>query len=244
MQLAITGELGRFEEFFSEVVYPLWPLWLVALLIVIAALAWTSIRMGWHRIALRHRIITGAATALILAVTVPAGYYTVSPLFERETVCEASPITGAGAGSEACHSAAVAATASPNLPPHTGASGNRTPAATGEHSRPRVVASGEFTGADDFHFGEGQALLIENEPGKYLLRFEDFSVRNGPDLFVYLFPNPEGFDDSAINLGALKGTDGAFNYEIPDGVDIADFNSAVVWCRQFEVLFASARFGG
>ena len=45
---------------------------------------------------------------------------------------------------------------------------------------------GMFEGADDFHFGRGDALLIETAPGAYTLRFENFSVRNGPDLFVYL----------------------------------------------------------
>jgi hypothetical protein len=109
-------------------------------------------------------------------------------------------------------------------------------------NQPQVIEQGEFQGADDFHFGEGQALLIETEPGKYILRFEDFSVRNGPDLFVYLSPDPEGYDDGAIKLGGLKGTDGAFNYDVPEGTDVSQFKSAVIWCDQFSVLFATATF--
>ena len=95
-------------------------------------------------------------------------------------------------------------------------------------------------GADDFHFGRGQALLIEAEPGKYILRFEEFSVRNGPDLFVYLSPDAEGYAKNALKLGGLKGTDGAFNYDVPEGTDVSQFKSAVVWCDQFSVLFATA----
>ena len=72
------------------------------------------------------------------------------------------------------------------------------------------------------------------------MRFEDFSVRNGPDLFVYLSPDPNGYADGAINLGELKATDGAFNYAIPPDIDIAQFRSAIVWCKQFSVEFASA----
>jgi hypothetical protein len=98
-----------------------------------------------------------------------------------------------------------------------------------------------FMGADDFHFGRGEAQLIETAPGVFTLRFEDFSVRNGPDLFVYLTPDPSGESiDGAINLGGLKATDGAFNYEVPPGTDVSQFASAIVWCRQFATLFAIA----
>ena len=74
-----------------------------------------------------------------------------------------------------------------------------------------------------------------------MLRLENFSVRNGPDLYVYLVRD-EGARrvDESLNLGRLKATDGAFNYDIPAGVDIASVKSVVVWCKQFGVLFAEA----
>ena len=43
-----------------------------------------------------------------------------------------------------------------------------------------------------------------------------------------------------MNLGGLRATDGAFNYEIPADVDVSQFESAVVWCKQFSVLFGTA----
>jgi hypothetical protein len=57
----------------------------------------------------------------------------------------------------------------------------------------QVVRQGELKGADSFHFCEGTALLIETGTDAYTLRLEDFSVRNGPDLFVYLSPDPDGY---------------------------------------------------
>ena len=45
-----------------------------------------------------------------------------------------------------------------------------------------------------------------------------------------------------MELGTLKATDGAFNYDLPEGTDIAQFKSALVWCKQFTVLFAVAPF--
>ena len=104
----------------------------------------------------------------------------------------------------------------------------------------RITHRGQFQGADDFHFGRGQAQLIETAPGRYTLRFEDFSVRNGPDLFVYLSPNEDGYADAAVSLGELKATDGAFNYEVPPELDVSQYESAIVWCKSFSVLFAVA----
>ena len=248
--MAITEELGRFEELFSDVVYPIWPAWLAAAIVAIALALFLAYRRGWHKWALQHRLLSSGAVAIVLAVGIPAGLYTISPLFERETVCEASPIAGAGAGSEKCDGVAIAADGTTSTAAATRTSGTPSPAATAVATRaateaprfqPRVAAQGEFHGADDFHFGRGQALLIEAAPGQYTLRFENFSVRNGPDLFVYLSTDPNGSNDGLL-LGDLKGTDGAFNYDVPAGIDITQFKSAVVWCRQFAVLFAAATF--
>ncbi|NOJ28474.1 MAG: hypothetical protein DA330_10745, partial [Nitrososphaera sp.] len=38
----------------------------------------------------------------------------------------------------------------------------------------------------------------------------------------------------------LKANIGNQNYEIPDGVDLEKYNTALVWCKQFSVLFGSA----
>ena len=112
------------------------------------------------------------------------------------------------------------------------------PAAAGSPSA--VLLEGEFVGADDFHFGSGQARLVETDEGKLVLSFEDLSVLNGPDLFVYVSPDPEGWTEDAVNLGALKATDGSFGYEVPADVDPGNIASAVIWCRAFAVLFATA----
>ena len=104
------------------------------------------------------------------------------------------------------------------------------------------VASGSFSGTDDFHFGKGTATIIETAPGVYHLRLEDFSVRNGPDLFVYLSPEADDFAKGALEVGRLKATDGAFGYDLPQGTEPADFASAIIWCKQFSHLFAVAPF--
>ena len=103
-----------------------------------------------------------------------------------------------------------------------------------------TVSSGSFSGADEFHFGSGTATIVKTSAGTYVLRFDDFSVRNGPDLFVYLSPDRAGYVDGAVELGTLKATDGSFGYELPAALDPAEYGSVVIWCRQFAVQFASA----
>jgi hypothetical protein len=222
---------GDLERLIAEDLYPYrWPI-TIAFVLAIAAAAVFAYRMGWHMIAWRHRLATGVIAAVLLAVAIPAGDYLLSPLWERSHLEEDSPLVMASDDMGGSDSATPTAKPQPS------------PAATDEPTppfEPRVTHSGEFSGADDFHFGRGKALLIETEPGVYTLRFEEFSVRNGPDLFVYLSPSAEGNAEGAINLGGLKATDGAFNYDVPDGTDLARFKSAIVWCRQFSVLFAVA----
>jgi len=116
------------------------------------------------------------------------------------------------------------------------------PGAGGGEDARRRLAGGRFRGLA--HGASGAALLIE-VGGRRYLRFEDLNVDNGPDLKVYLSPEPssadEGaFDDGIVSLGDLKGNIGDQNYEIPRDVDLERFRSAVVWCERFGVGFAVA----
>lgn len=120
------------------------------------------------------------------------------------------------------------------------------PAAEEMPSSPRVVASGEFVDADAIHKGSGTASLYALPGGRHVVRFEDFRTTNGPDLVVYLAKHPspttaEDVTDSGyLSLGKLKGNVGSQNYEIPDGTDVSDYGSVVIWCELFGVLFSPA----
>jgi hypothetical protein len=245
---SIFGDLERF----AADLYPYrWPI-TIGLIVVCAAAAALVYRMRWHEVLWRHRLISAAIAIPLVAIAVPAGWYTLSPLWERSYLDEANPLAAAstpatptataseaeptGGGSAPSPEPSSAAEPAASVPPTAPTAAPTQPPAA---FVPRITHLGEFEGADDFHFGRGDAQIIETAPGAYTLRFEDFSVRNGPDLFVYLSPDNEEID-GAINLGALKATDGSFNYEIPAGTDISAFSSAIVWCRQFATRFASA----
>ncbi|MBI2063155.1 MAG: DM13 domain-containing protein [Candidatus Yanofskybacteria bacterium] len=107
----------------------------------------------------------------------------------------------------------------------------------------KTLRRGNFEKIDIIHGGSGKALLLEDATGHKLLRFENFEVTNGPDLYVYLSRNlkPTGDTESLgdfINLGPLKGSKGNQNYEINQNID--GYNTAVIWCKQFGVLFSFA----
>lgn len=252
---------GELERFGSEVIYP--HRWIVLPIVIVLAagalaFAW---RLRLHRPLLEHKYLTAGIGLPLLAIAIPVAWYLLSPLWERSFLEEAAPefdrsaIATASPEATATPPPATAAhtteTPAPSemQPPAataTAATATATAAATenaggGEgEAGARLHAFGEWQGSDDFHFARGKALIIETEPGVYILRVEEFSVRNGPDLFVYLSRNPDGWEEDAVNLGDLKATDGAFNYEIPADLDLDEFQSAVVWCRRFAVLFGHA----
>ncbi len=109
-----------------------------------------------------------------------------------------------------------------------------------------VLAQGEFVDADAVHKGSGNATLYQLPDGSHVIRFEEFRSTNGPALVVYLakHANPKNAadvtDNGFVNLGKLKGNVGNQNYSIPAGTAIDDFNSVVIWCELFDVLFSPA----
>ncbi|WKT57243.1 DM13 domain-containing protein [Candidatus Nitrosotenuis chungbukensis] len=97
---------------------------------------------------------------------------------------------------------------------------------------------GIFVGVGDgIHNAEGTAKVLSIDDAQFL-RLEDFKATNGPDLHVYL-----ATDDKATNyvdLGSLKANVGNQNYRIPEGTDLSKYDTALVWCKQFSVLFGHA----
>jgi hypothetical protein len=110
---------------------------------------------------------------------------------------------------------------------------------TSTSEAPQILATGSFVGVNDgIHNAEGMAKVVKLADGKQLLRLEGFKATNGPDLYVYL-----ATDDTAqeyVSLGELKANIGNQNYEIPEGTDLTKYNTALIWCKQFSVLFGSA----
>lgn len=104
------------------------------------------------------------------------------------------------------------------------------------------VGDAEFTMIDLIHKGSGQAAVYEQDQ-KSILRFENFNVTNGPDLYVYLSKerNLEGLRPDIgdfVSLGKLKSPIGDQTYLLPENYE--DYPSVLIWCRAFGVLFSVA----
>ena len=153
--------------------------------------------------------------------------FQVAGLVEPTATMEA-PGAGSGSG-EATPAAGAAATP---------ASDEGGAAPMGE-----LISSGDLEGVDAFHTGSGEVLLVRAPDGGVILRFQDYEVRNGPDLFVYLTPDPDGdvHADGAVEVSEIKAPRGFVNYDLPGDVDPASFRAVVIYCKAFSVTFATAQ---
>lgn len=221
--------LGDLERLLAQL-YPVRLPIAIGLMVALGVIGYVARRRHWAHVARRHPRASMLVAPVALAVGLPVGWVLRSPLLIRTELTEVRPL------------AATQPSSAPSVParPSSSAGG---PGPSSTPGGGRVVLQKEVHGADEFHVGRGTALLAESEPGQFILRFESFSVRNGPDLFVYRSPSSIGYTDGALELGPLKASDGSFNYEVAAGTNINLFKSAVMWCRAFSVLFATAPLG-
>jgi hypothetical protein len=103
-----------------------------------------------------------------------------------------------------------------------------------------TIMTGTFNGAGDgFHNAEGLAKIIPLGGGHTILRLENFKSTNGPNVHIYLATDKAA--SNFIDLGTLKANNGNQNYDIPIGTDLHKYNMALIWCKDFSVLFGSAQ---
>ena len=104
---------------------------------------------------------------------------------------------------------------------------------------PNVLRTGSFIGVGDgIHNAEGIAKIIPLQDGTNILRLENLRVTNGPYLYVYL--SPDKSTSNFVNVGKLKANNGNQNYDIPASTDLSKYDTILIWCRPFSVLFGSA----
>lgn len=112
---------------------------------------------------------------------------------------------------------------------------------------PVVLREGAFVQGDSTYTIEGNVSITEVN-GVRSLALTDFSVTNGPDLFVYLVKSSADNDEvkeavkegAFLNLGKLKGNIGNQVYTIPETVVLEEGYSVSIWCKRFGRNFGSA----
>ncbi len=110
----------------------------------------------------------------------------------------------------------------------------------------RAIVSGEFQELDALHWGAGMATIYQLLDGRRILRFENFASARCSDVRVYLARDPQPLsalqlEAGSLDLGRLKGNIGDQYYFLPTDHDLSVYESAVVFCRQFNTVLTAAR---
>lgn len=196
----------------------------------------------------RRRIVMIAGVVGVVFV-LAAGWYLVSPLFIDETVDEAFPGEVVGVETAVSEPTAPSDEAVDDLAEPVLNEGKLRDKMVDEdmpaEGRPELLGQGQFVDIDDLHRGSGLAMVFALPDGRRILRVEEFNVTNGPDLHVILSSaaaptSRDDIGDDYIDLGELKGNMGNQNYDIPEGVDISAYQSVVIYCVPFHVVFSTA----
>ncbi len=110
------------------------------------------------------------------------------------------------------------------------------------------LKSGTFNKIDSVHNGTGEVKVTSDENYYYLNFQNNFSVANGPDLYVYLSSRQEykniavgGVDTGrTLNIGKLKNISGAQVYKVSKEEFEKYSDSVIIWCKDFGVQFSRA----
>jgi len=103
----------------------------------------------------------------------------------------------------------------------------------GVPEEPTINLSGSFVSGA--HSTSGSASVNSE---KTELSLSNFKTSIGPKLLVYLTTTVGSSE--YVSLGALKGTDGNYNYTIPKNTDLNKYKIVDIWCVDFSVSFGHA----
>ncbi len=107
-----------------------------------------------------------------------------------------------------------------------------------------TLRSGMFVNGEHETLG-GVRVFTEN--GMQFIEFDQaFKTDNGPDLYVILTrqrqPPILGIKEQDYrSLGLLQRISGTQRYAIPADLNLSDFASVAIWCRQFNATFGYAQ---
>jgi hypothetical protein len=99
------------------------------------------------------------------------------------------------------------------------------------------------------HPTSGRASIYQTSAGTQDLRLTDFTTSNGPDVHVVL---AQSSDESvgqtfvkgqlnSVELGQLKANQGDQNYAVPESTDLRRYDTVVIYCERFHVVFGVAK---
>lgn len=105
-------------------------------------------------------------------------------------------------------------------------------------------AVGQFVTVEQEKATTGTAQVVTENGQTYLVFDEAFDTARGPDVQVVLYTDSEApvnlVEGNYVTIAPLESFEGAQRYLIPADIDINDYESVAIWCREFNVTFGYA----
>jgi len=100
----------------------------------------------------------------------------------------------------------------------------------------------DLRGSDFLHWGEGTVSITQTHV------VHEGSLAPGPDYMLYLVSDFVEHEDEflpikadALQIGDIN-TFGGFVVPLPDGVDLTEYTTVLVWCEAFSEFITAATF--
>jgi hypothetical protein len=109
---------------------------------------------------------------------------------------------------------------------------------------PATSRSGAFVNGE--HETRGNARIITENGARFIEFDQTFKTDSGPDLFVILTRQSQppilGIrEQDYVLIEMLQKTSGSQRYAIPADLNLSEFASVTIWCRQFNANFGYAQ---
>ena len=135
----------------------------------------------------------------------------------------------------------------------TAALAPRVPVPTDEQAMPEMnapvtVASGTFQQINAVRWGQGTVNIYQDATNALTMRFDGFSMLNGPDLHVYLSAAdaPKTSADMSANgvdqarCRRAESSYGSQNYPLTDVTDLTQYRSVVIYSPSLDLIYTYA----
>lgn len=114
--------------------------------------------------------------------------------------------------------------------------------AISEHALYSATFDKERIDSDFLHWGEGTVSISDKQ-----IVFSG-ELAPGPDYKLYLSPvfveteaNFSQYKDTMIQIGDINTFD-RFSFNLPEAVNVAEYNTVIVWCESFGEFITSAQY--
>ncbi|MEM7592987.1 MAG: DM13 domain-containing protein [Cyanobacteria bacterium P01_A01_bin.83] len=111
--------------------------------------------------------------------------------------------------------------------------------ADNEMSGAEVLQSSSFTG-ENGHEVSGGVEIVKQGDILYLVLQDDFEFDGAPDPKLGFSQNDQFVEDSLFS--GLNLDRGKQIYRLPAGFDVANYDEITVWCDEFDVSLAEAKY--